>query len=76
MGGIGSAQSAAQGPEAEIVRILAPIFSEQIALVRSTTLDYGAVPSTSLAWEISAFFVGATPCTAYILELNRDLVSS
>ena len=31
-------------PGAEIVRILAPIFSEQIALVRSTILFYRAVP--------------------------------
>ena len=56
LGGIGSAQSAAQGPGAEIVRILAPIFSEQIALVRSTTLDYGAAPSTSPTKGNSSLF--------------------
>ena len=39
---IGSAQPRSWSPGAEIVRILAPIFSEQIALVRSTTLCYGA----------------------------------
>ena len=39
--------NSARSPGAEIVRILAPIFSEQIALVRSTTLRYGAAPSTS-----------------------------
>ena len=37
-----SAQPRSWSPGAEIVRILAPIFSEQIALVRSTTLCYGA----------------------------------
>lgn len=67
----GSVQpSSARSPGAEIVRILAPIFPEQIALVRSTTLYYGAVPSSYLPKEIFAVFVRATHCNSMVCMLN------
>ena len=52
-----SARPRSWSPGVEIVRILAPIFSEQIALVRSTTLCYRAARVQCIPYQLAHSFL-------------------